>query len=89
VRLANNAVFNSILQNEALRNGSFGIRTEGTRSSTAPQASNNTIERNKARDNGSVDCSDATDGTGTSGTANFWIKNQGRTEDRPGICINK
>lgn len=89
IRLEHNAVFNSIHENDASRNGSFGIRAEGTRSGTAPQASNNTIERNKAKDNGTVDCSDATDGTGTAGTANFWIKDQGRTEDRPGICVNK
>jgi hypothetical protein len=51
-----------------------------------PDASANTISYNKATNNVPVDCSDTTVGTGTAGTANFWIKDMGLTEDRPGLC---
>jgi hypothetical protein len=32
------------------------------------------------------DCHDDTSGTGSGGTANFWIKNKGNTQNRPGLC---
>lgn len=45
----------------------------------------NTISYNHASGN-SIDCEDDSAGTGTAGTANFWIKDFGQTESRPGIC---
>jgi hypothetical protein len=33
-----------------------------------------------------VDCFDNTTGSGTAGTANFWIKDMGLTQNRPGLC---
>jgi len=46
----------------------------------------NTISYNKAFDNTPVDCYDETAGDGTGGTANFWIKDMGFTQNRPGLC---
>jgi len=37
------------------------------------------------RDN-DPDCYDDTTGTGTAGTANTWFRNNGETENRPGLC---
>jgi len=31
-------------------------------------------------------CYDDTTGTGTAGTANTWFRNNGETENRPGLC---
>jgi hypothetical protein len=36
--------------------------------------------------NAEHDCHDDSVGLGTAGTANLWIKNHGRTENRPGLC---
>ncbi len=51
-----------------------------------PASERNTIERNRMEDNLEHDCHDDSAGPGTSGTANFWIKNHGVTESRPGLC---
>lgn len=88
VRLTWNAVSNTVRENLSSGSGSFGIRAEGARSGVTLQATDNVIERNKSLHNGSVDCSDTSDGAGTSGTANFWTRNVGQTEDRPGLCAN-
>jgi hypothetical protein len=47
---------------------------------------NNRIENNFARNNHLYDCEDMSHGGGTSGTANFWIHNDGVTQLPPGIC---
>jgi parallel beta-helix repeat protein len=49
-------------------------------------SSGNTISYNKAYANTPLDCHDETVGPGTAGTANFWLHDQGDTEDRAGIC---
>jgi parallel beta helix pectate lyase-like protein len=49
-------------------------------------SASNTISYNKATENVPVDCYDETAGPGTAGTANFWVKNMGQTENRPGLC---
>lgn len=49
-------------------------------------AMNNTISYNRAEQNQAYDCQDDSVGTGTAGTANFWIKDLGDTESRPGLC---
>lgn len=48
--------------------------------------SGNTISYNHADENVEHDCHDDSVGPGTAGTANFWIKNLGDTENRPGLC---
>ena len=68
--IAHNDVSNSNDNGIAAYNGSGG----------------NTISFNKAFDNVPVDCYDETTGPGTAGTANFWIKDMGFTQNRPGLC---
>ena len=51
--------------------------------------SGNVITGNKLRHNAEHDCHDDTVGTGTAGTANTWEKNEGDTENRPGLCRKK
>ena len=46
----------------------------------------NSIAYNHAEANAEHDCHDDSVGPGTAGTANFWIKNLGDTENRPGLC---
>jgi nitrous oxidase accessory protein NosD len=46
----------------------------------------NTISYNKSFQNVPYDCSDYTTGTATAGTANYWIKDMGLTQNRPGLC---
>ena len=48
--------------------------------------SGNTISYNRADGNHLLDCEDDSAGAGTGGTANFWIKDLGDTENRPGLC---
>lgn len=48
---------------------------------------NNRIEDNFLRRNTEHDCHDDSNGTGTAGTANLWIDNDGLVENRPGLCI--
>ena len=48
----------------------------------------NTIAYNKASNNAPVDCYDETTGSGTAGTANYWINDFGLTQNRPGLCKN-
>ncbi len=65
--------------NDATQNHNDGIAAyDGSAS--------NTISYNKATDNVPVDCYDETVGAGTAGTANFWVKDLGQTESRPGLC---
>jgi Right handed beta helix region len=49
----------------------------------------NTLSQNFLRTNG-IDCEDVSAGPGTAGTANFWLKNDGVTDNRGGqICSPK
>jgi hypothetical protein len=47
---------------------------------------NNRFEYNRAERNTEHDCHDDSNGPGTGGSANFWIKNHGLTENKPGLC---
>jgi hypothetical protein len=46
----------------------------------------NRLEYNRMERNVEHDCHDDSLGTGTAGTANFWIKDYGVTENRIGLC---
>jgi parallel beta-helix repeat protein len=54
----------------------------------ADDTSNNQIAENKAYQNFEHDCHDDSAGTATAGTANFWVHDQGRTQNRAGLCKN-
>lgn len=49
-------------------------------------STNNRLEFNRMELNAEHDCHDDSAGGGTAGTANFWIKDRGLTENRPGLC---
>lgn len=44
------------------------------------------IYHNDFRRNGGIDCVDRTNGEGTAGTANIWLRNLGAEDDPKGIC---
>ncbi|HWL33779.1 MAG TPA: right-handed parallel beta-helix repeat-containing protein [Gaiellaceae bacterium] len=46
----------------------------------------NRFEYNRMERNTEHDCHDDSFGTGTGGTANFWVKDYGLTENRAGLC---
>jgi Right handed beta helix region len=77
--LFGNVVGTQITNNSSTQNEFTGITADSTTSS-------NTISYNKASGNGMFDCEDDSTGGGTAGTANFWIKDFGQTENPPGIC---
>jgi parallel beta-helix repeat protein len=74
---------NSVVEKNQFLNATYdGIyMDEGT--------ANNTLSQNFLRNNG-LDCEDYSTGPGTAGTANFWLKNDGVTDNRAGqICSPK
>jgi len=76
-------VTNSVIEKNELVDGIYdGVyMDEGT--------AGNTLRQNFARNNG-IDCEDYSTGPGTAGTANFWEKNDGVTDNRGGqICSPK
>jgi parallel beta-helix repeat protein len=77
--LFGNVAGTQISHNSSTQNDFTGISVGRT-------ASSNTISYNKASGNGMFDCEDDSTGSGTAGTANFWITDFGQTENRPGIC---
>ena len=52
----------------------------------ASDSTGNTIDHNDAFLNFEHDCHDDSFGGGTAGTANFWIHDNGNTENRTGLC---
>ena len=46
----------------------------------------NRLEFNRMELNAEHDCHDDSVGAGTAATANFWVKDYGLTENRPGLC---
>ena len=78
IHLDDGTFSNTLVTNRAENNVMAGIRATG-------QSSNNTIQDNHMRGD-HPDCYDDTHGTGTSGTANFWIRDIGFTEFPAGIC---
>jgi Periplasmic copper-binding protein (NosD) len=74
-----NADANGLVRNHSRANGRDGIRADSA-------STDNRITRNHMRRNAEHDCHDDSVGGGTGGTANFWLRNHGRTENRPGLC---
>jgi nitrous oxidase accessory protein NosD len=73
--------FSKILGNRLL----YSTRFDGIYMGS--DSANNRIQDNFLRNNTEHDCHDDSVGTGTAGTANNWINNDGLTENRPGLCI--
>jgi parallel beta-helix repeat protein len=82
IRLQNDSDMNEVNNNLSRDNGRDGMRVDPGSSDT------NTIEQNKMLGNVEHDCHDDTVGGGTGGTANLWMRNIGKTENRPGLCKN-
>ena len=78
IRLGDASTANTLVANRLENNGLAGIRVTDL-------ANNNTIQNNHMRHD-NPDCFDDTQGVGTSGTANFWIRNFGFTEEHAGLC---
>lgn len=74
------ATLNAMLdKNEAKDNSSKGFYA-------GSDTSNNTFQDNHGKGSGMFDCQDDSHGSGTAGTANFWLKDKGDTSSPPGIC---
>jgi hypothetical protein len=73
--LNNNGVGAPVPANEPRDGIYFGPLTKG-----------NQIRGNRASGNGNLDCEDDSVGSGTAGTANTWVNNNGVTDDPNGIC---
>ncbi len=75
-------VEDNVIRYSTLYDGIFAYEGEtGLRPSR-----NNTFRDNYLRFNTEHDCHDNTSGTGTQGTANHWIGNDGQTDTPAGIC---
>jgi parallel beta-helix repeat protein len=79
VRMFNNAAANGIQSNVVWRSGRDGIRAEGA-------TRENAIEQNVIGESAEHDAHDDSLGTGTGGTANFWVNNHCETESQLGLC---
>ena len=68
-----------------------GVRTQPTIAPNGVEVSRGAgadVDHNEITGNSFAehDCHDDSVGLGTAGTANFWIKDHGLTENRPGLC---
>jgi parallel beta-helix repeat protein len=89
IRLQNDSDSNTVSNNLSRDNGRDGLRVDGpVIFPPSPQSDLNQIEQNKMLGNVEHDCHDDTAGAGTAGTANFWINDLGKTENRAGLCKN-
>lgn len=78
ISLEDGAINNLIEKNRLDRNGRDGIRVDAT-------SVDNRLIKNKASRNGEHDYHDDSTGSGTAGTGNEWSKNEGKTQNRPGL----
>jgi len=85
IHLAEGTTLNTVEANRVWNNGAAGIGVRMTANDLPAPPTNNTIQKNHLRGN-DPDCFDDTTGTGTAGTANTWVRNNGETENRPGLC---
>ena len=77
----------NIRRNHVTANGSgTGDTTDGIRVDGG--SSQNHIDANTAHRNVTNDCFDASKGTATAGTANFWTNDRGATQNPLGLCDN-
>jgi nitrous oxidase accessory protein NosD len=77
IRLLNDSDLNQVRDNLSRDNDRDGMRID------ADGSTGNTIEQNKMLGNVAHDCHDD-----TPPGANTWIKNVGKTQNRPGLCKN-
>jgi parallel beta-helix repeat protein len=86
ILLAGGAVANFIEDNDSKKNGGIiAGRGDGIRAEAA--SAGNAIARNEMVDNVVHDCHDDSAGPFLPpGTANQWIENTGKTQNRPGLC---
>jgi parallel beta-helix repeat protein len=83
--LLDTAGTNSIRDNHVRNNGtSSADTTDGIRVNSL--STGNTFADNHLANNVTHDCHDDSVGTGTAGTANFWVNNEGATSKPPGLC---
>lgn len=77
IHLLNDSDDNVVEKNHVTKNVRDGIRVE-------TDSSGNAIVQNHMMQNGEYDAHDDTVGAGTAGTANFWFKNQFKSDKSPG-----
>jgi parallel beta-helix repeat protein len=76
---------NRVTDNRIRNNGtSGGDTTDGIRATSFTLQ--NTFRDNELKNNVTHDCHDDSVGSGSKGTANFWIDNEGFTSKPPGLC---
>jgi parallel beta-helix repeat protein len=80
IRILTNADRNIVRLNHVLDHSRDGIRVQDAASD------GNTIEGNVIRQSDEHDAHDDSFGAGTGGTANFWLRNHCKTENRTGLC---
>lgn len=82
--LLEDADLNTLRSNDSKKNGNDGLRANAF-------SAGNTFELNDMADNAAAvaaahDCHDDSGGAGTAGTANLWTENDGKIQNRPGLC---
>jgi parallel beta-helix repeat protein len=78
------ALNNLLDGNKAIGNSRYGIHAG--KDFTAVDSTGNTIKNNQAKSNIAFDCKDESVGTGTAGTGNTWLNDEGVTSSPAGIC---
>jgi len=73
-------------RNNVLRNNGVGPDFPQDGIYFGPVTKGNQIRGNTASGNSGFDCEDDSSGSGTAGTANTWVNNNGVTDDPNGIC---
>ena len=81
IRVAPNSLTNSLIEQNHIKDS----RDDGIQINTGGNAGNRII-KNQIQQSGRHDCHDATAGAGSGGSANVWDGNQGRTQNRAGLC---
>jgi len=71
----------TVSHNDSSNNGLDGIFVDSS-------AQGNLMDHNTFKKNGNLDAEDLSIGTGTGGTANTWVKNKGKTDNRGGLLVS-
>lgn len=77
--LLEEADVNTLRSNDSKKNGNDGLHANAA-------SAGNTFELNDMAENAARDCRDDSAGPGTAGTANTWTENDGKTQNRLGLC---